>query len=105
MMIANFLQSARLLADASLSFNDHCAAGIRPNRQRIKLLLDKSLALATALNPHIGYERAAEIANKALAEGITLRQAAIASGYLTGKQFDAWVDPEKMIMPFKPPRR
>jgi fumarate hydratase class II len=58
-----------------------------------------------ALNPHIGYERAAEIANKALAEGITLRQAAIASGHVTGKQFDAWVDPRKMIMPFKPTRR
>jgi fumarate hydratase, class II len=105
MMIANFLQSARLLADACKSFNDNCAQGIRPNRQRIKMFLDESLALATALNPHIGYERAAEIAQKSLAENITLKQAAIASGHVTMEQFDVWVDPKKMTMPFKPPRK
>jgi fumarate hydratase, class II len=105
MMIANFLQSARLLADACISFNDNCAQGIRPNRQRIKMFLDESIVLVTALNPHIGYERAAEIARKALKEHITLRQAAIASGYVTVEQFDAWVDPRKMIRPFKPSKR
>jgi fumarate hydratase class II len=104
-IIANFLQSARLLADACTSFNEYCAQGIKPNRQRIKKFLDASTALATALNPHIGYERAAEIAQKALAEQITLRQAALALGYVTAAQFDAWVDPGNMLKPYKPPKR
>jgi fumarate hydratase class II len=69
------------------------------------LFLDESTALAAALNPHIGYERAAEIAHKALAEQSTLKNAALALGYATGEQFDEWVDPQKMIKPFKPPKR
>jgi fumarate hydratase class II len=105
MIIANFLQSARLLADACTSFNQFCIQGIRPDRQRIKMFLDESTALAAALNPHIGYERAAEIAHKALAEQITLKNAALALGYATGEQFDKWVDPKKMIKPFKHPKR
>jgi fumarate hydratase class II len=104
-IIANFLQSARLLADACTSFNQFCVQGIRPDRQRIKLFLDESTALAAALNPHIGYERAAEIAHKALAEQSTLKNAALALGYATGEQFDEWGDPQKMIKPFKPPKR
>ncbi|MDB5860360.1 MAG: fumC [Ramlibacter sp.] len=92
----NFQQSVRLLADGMRSFNDHCAAGIEPNRERIAELVDRSLMLVTALNPHIGYDKAAFIAKKAHKEGSSLREAAVASGYLTGEQFDQWVRPEKM---------
>jgi fumarate hydratase, class II len=97
MIAHNFLQSVRLLADGMRSFNDHCAVGIEPNRERIRELVDRSLMLVTALNPHIGYDKAAFIAKKAHKEGTSLREAAIASGFLTGEQFDQWVRPEKMV--------
>ncbi len=96
MVAHNFLQSVRLLADGIVSFNDHCAVGIEPNRERIAELVSRSLMLVTALNPHIGYDKAAFIAKKAHKEGTSLREAAIASGHLTGEQFDEWVVPEKM---------
>ena len=92
----NFLQSVRLLADGMRSFNDHCAIGIEPRRERIAELVGASLMLVTALNPHIGYDKAALIAKKAHKEGSSLRAAAIASGYVTGEQFDGWVVPAKM---------
>lgn len=97
MMAANLLQSAQLLGDASVSFNDHCAVGIEPNHDRINELVNNSLMLVTALNTKIGYYKAAEIAGKAHAEGSTLKQAALALGYLTEEEYDAWVDPKKMI--------
>jgi len=97
MIAHDFLQSVRLLADGMRSFNDHCAAGIEPNRERIQELVQRSLMLVTALNPHIGYDKAAFIAKKAHKEGTSLREAAIASGHLTGEQFDQWVRPEKMV--------
>ncbi|MFT3814381.1 MAG: class II fumarate hydratase [Acidovorax sp.] len=93
----NFLQSVRLLADGIVSFNDHCAAGIEPNRERIDHLVQQSLMLVTALNPHIGYDKAAFIAKKGHKEGTSLREAAIASGYVTAEQFDAWVVPANMV--------
>ena len=93
------LQSIRLLGDAVRSFDVHCAQGIEPDRARIADLMARSLMLATALNPHIGYDRAAMIAKKAHVEGTTLREAAVASGLLTGEQFDAWVRPEHMTGP------
>ena len=92
----NFLQSVRLLADGMVSFNDHCAVGIEPNRERIAELVGRSLMLVTALNPHIGYDKAAFIAKKAHKEGSSLRDAAIASGHLTAQQFDQWVVPGDM---------
>ena len=92
----NFLQSVRLLADGMRSFNDHCAVGIEPNRERITELVDRSLMLVTALNTHIGYDKAAYIAKKAHKEGSSLREAAVASGHLTGEQFDQWVVPGNM---------
>jgi fumarate hydratase, class II len=97
MIAHNFQQSVRLLADGMRSFTDHCAAGIEPNRERIAELVDRSLMLVTALNPHIGYDKAAFIAKKAHKEGSSLREAAVASGHLTGEQFDQWVRPEKMV--------
>ena len=97
MIAHNFLQSVRLLADGMLSFNDHCAVGIEPNRERIAELVNRSLMLVTALNPHIGYDRAAFIAKKAHKEGSSLRDAAVASGYVTTKQFDKWVVPGNMV--------
>ena len=96
LIIHNFLQSVRLLADVMVSFNDHCAAGIEANRERIDMLMHNSLMLVTALNPHIGYDKAAVIAKKAHREGTTLKAAAIATGYVTAEQFDAWVVPETM---------
>jgi fumarate hydratase class II len=93
----NFLQSVRLLADGMKSFNAHCAVGIEPKHERIAALLNQSLMLVTALNPHIGYDKAALIAKKAHQEGSTLREAALASGHVTGEQFDAWVRPEEMV--------
>ncbi len=94
---ANVLQSARLLGDACVSFNDKCAVGIEPNYAVIQRHLENSLMLVTALNPHIGYENAAKIAKTAHKEGTTLREAAISLGLLTNEQFDAWVDPSAMI--------
>ena len=92
-----FLQSVRLLADGMASFDAHCARGIEPDEARIGELLERSLMLVTALNPHIGYDRAAAIAKHAHANGLSLREAALAVGGLTGEQFDAWVRPEKMV--------
>ncbi|MFZ5543420.1 MAG: class II fumarate hydratase [Pseudomonadota bacterium] len=97
MIAHNVLQSIRLLADGMASFNEHCAVGIAPNRERIAELLQRSLMLVTALNPHIGYDKAAQIAKKAHREGSTLREAALALGYVTAEQFDLWVRPEKMV--------
>ncbi|KFC82243.1 class II fumarate hydratase [Buttiauxella agrestis] len=97
MVIHNFLQSVRLLADGMESFNEHCAVGIEPNRDRITQLLNESLMLVTALNTHIGYDRAAEIAKKAHKEGLTLKASALKLGYLTEDEFDAWVRPEEMV--------
>ncbi len=96
MVAHNFLQSVRLLADGMMSFNDHCAAGIEPNLGRIAELVERSLMLVTALNPHIGYDKAAAIAKKAHKEGSSLREAAIATGYVTAAQFDEWVQPARM---------
>ncbi|MFZ5557854.1 MAG: class II fumarate hydratase [Pseudomonadota bacterium] len=97
LIIRNVLESVRLLADGMESFDAHCARGIEPNLLRIDKLLHESLMLVTALSPHIGYDRAAEIAKKAHQEGTTLKQAAIALDYLTGDEFDEWVVPEQMI--------
>jgi fumarate hydratase class II len=97
LVIRNFLHSARLLTHACENFNEHCAVGIKPNRPRIEQLMRDSLMLVTALNPHIGYEKAAAIAKKAHKEGTTLKQAALKLKYLTEKQFDAWVRPEQMV--------
>ena len=97
MMIDNYLQSARLIGDACVSLNDNCVIGIEPNLERIKENLENSLMLVTALNPHIGYEKAAKIAKKAHEENSTLRKAAIELGFLTDDQFTEWVKPEKMI--------
>jgi len=98
-MVANFLQSARLLGDASVSFTEHCVDGIVANEKHIHSLLHDSLMLVTALNPYIGYDKAAATAKKAYKEGTTLKAAAIALGHLTSEQFDAWVKPESMIAP------
>lgn len=97
MVIHNVLQSIRLLADGMESFNEHCAVGIEPNRERISQLLNESLMLVTALNTHIGYDKAAEIAKKAHKEGMTLKASALELGYLTEAEFDAWVRPEAMV--------
>ena len=97
LVIHNVLQSVRLLADGMASFDHHCAAGIEPDRARMAELVDRSLMLVTALNTHIGYDKAAQIAKKAHAEGRSLRDAAIASGHVTAAQFDAWVVPRDMV--------
>jgi fumarate hydratase class II len=99
MIIHAFLQSARLLADGCRSFEEHCARGIEPDEARIRELLERSLMLVTALSPHIGYDRAAEIAKKAHREGSTLREAALALGYVSAEDFDRWVLPQAMIGP------
>jgi fumarate hydratase class II len=96
-MAANFLQSARLIGEACLSFEEHCAAGIEPNYDGIKKHLENSLMLVTALNPHVGYENSAKIAKKALSENLTLRQSAVELGLLTNEQFDSWIKPADMI--------
>jgi len=93
----NFLQSVRLLADGMSSFEAHCVRGIGPNRERIAELLERSLMLVTALAPHIGYDRAAEIAKRAHRDGSTLREAARALGHVTAEQFDRWVQPAVMV--------
>ena len=99
LIIHNVLQSIRLLGDGMASFELHCARGIEANRERIGELLERSLMLVTALNPHIGYDKAAAIAKKAHRDGTTLREAALALGYVTGEEFDRWVRPERMIGP------
>jgi fumarate hydratase class II len=96
-MAANVLQSARLIGDACVSFNDKCAIGIEANNDIIQRHLENSLMLVTALNPHIGYEKAAKIAKKAHKENKTLREAAVELGYLTSEEFTAWVKPENMV--------
>jgi fumarate hydratase class II len=93
------LGSIRLLTDAMRSFNEHCAVGIEPNLPRIQHNLENSLMLVTALNPHIGYDKAAKIAKTAHQNGTTLKEAAVSLGYLTAEQFDQWVRPEQMIAP------
>ena len=97
LLIHALLQSVRLLGDAMRSFNEHCAEGIEPDEARIAELLGRSLMLVTALVPHIGYDRAAEIARKAHREGTTLKQAALALGYVDERDFDAWTDPAGMV--------
>jgi len=97
LIAANVLQSARLLGDACRSFSRNCAEGIEPNLKAIQANLENSLMLVTALNPHIGYEKSASIAKKAHKENLTLREAALALGYLTNEQFDAWVIPGNMV--------
>lgn len=96
-LAANFLQSGQLLGDACLSFTEHCISGIKPNLKRIKELVNNSLMLVTALNTHIGYEKAAQIAKTAHKNGTSLREEAIKSGYLTSEEFDQWVKPENMV--------
>ncbi|MEH7444737.1 class II fumarate hydratase [Bacillus sp. JJ1122] len=96
-IIYNFLQSARLLADGMRSFNDNCAEGIEANLEVIAGHVERSLMLVTALNPHIGYEKAAQIAKQAFKENSTLKEAAIKSGYLSSEEYDEWVKPDKMI--------
>ena len=98
-ILYNFLQSARLLADGINSFNDNCAVGIEPNREVIERNLRESLMLVTALNPHIGYEKAAEIAKLSHTEGTTLKEAALKLGYLTSEEFDKYVNPADMVRP------
>ncbi len=97
MVAHNFLQSVRLLADGIRSFNDNCAVGIEPNLERIGELVDRSLMLVTALNTHIGYDKAAQIAKKAHKEGTSLRESALATGFVTAAQFDEWVVPGNMV--------
>lgn len=97
MMAYNFLHSARLIGDVCVSFNDKCAVGIRPIEENIKRNLNNSLMLVTSLNPHIGYYKAAEIAQKAHKEGTTLKEMAIKLGYVTSEQFDEWVNPLDMV--------
>jgi fumarate hydratase, class II len=98
-IIRNVLHSVRILSDASRTFREFCVEGIRANRERIAELVDRSLMLVTALTPHIGYDKAAEIAKKAHHEGLTLREAATELGYVTETEYDEWVRPEKMVGP------
>jgi fumarate hydratase class II len=98
-IIYDLLQSIRLIADAARSFTDHCVAGITADRARIAELVQRSLMLVTGLSPHIGYDKAAEVAKKAHAEGTSLKAAALALGYVTAEEFDRWVRPEAMIEP------
>jgi len=96
LMAANFLQSARLIGDACVSFDINCAIGIKPNHENLKKNLDNSLMLVTALNTKIGYEKAAKIAKTAHENGTTLKEESINLGYLTAEEFDEWVKPEDM---------
>ena len=104
-IIHNFLHSVELLTDACHSFKEHCVQdnasrpGIKPNKVQIEKYLSSSPMLVTALNPHIGYDKAASVAKKALKDGTTLKDAAVALGYLTAEQFDAWVNPVSMTKP------
>ena len=97
LMAYNILNSARLLGDACNSFNENCAKGIKANTEAIKKNLTNSLMLVTALNPHIGYDNAAKIAKKAHKDGISLKKAALSLKLVSEKNFDKWVDPNKMI--------
>lgn len=99
LIVRNVLQSVRLLADGANSFTNHCVVGIKANEENIKKLLNESLMLVTALNPHIGYDNAAKIAKTAHKNGTTLKEEAVKSGLLTPDQFDTWVRPEQMISP------
>jgi fumarate hydratase class II len=101
-ILHNVLQSIQLLAEGARSFNDRCAKGIEPNEKRIQGHLDNSLMLVTALNPHIGYEKSAQISLKAYREELTLREAALRLGFVTAQQFDEWVRPEDMTHPLEP---
>lgn len=98
-MVANLLDSARLLGDAAASFAERCVVGITPNLDKIHQLLHGSLMLVTALNPHVGYDAASKIAKHAHENGLSLKESAVASGYLTAEQFDEWIVPEDMIGP------
>merc|ERR1711977_26629 len=98
-LISNLLQSIRLLADGAASFQKNCVEGIKPNTAKIESIMNESLMLVTALNPHIGYDKAAQCAKKAHKEGTTLKEAALSLGHLTEEQFDMWVKPEQMIGP------
>ena len=98
-MIHNFLHSIRLLHDASLGFVEFCIAGIELNRKQIDEHLQDSLMLVTALNPYIGYDKAAQVAKNALKKGISLRESAVALGFLSGEDFDKYVKPEEMTHP------
>ena len=100
-MLHNVLASIQLLAEGVRSFDDRCAAGIAPNEKRIREHLDGSLMLVTALNPHIGYEKSAQISLKAYREDLTLRDAALKLGFVTAEQFDEWVRPEDMTHPLR----
>ena len=97
LLIYNFLQSCRLLADGCNSFDMHCVRGIQANDARIADLLQRSLMLVTALTPHIGYDRAAQLAKKAHAENLTLREAALALGYANSAELDLWLNPQMMV--------
>jgi fumarate hydratase class II len=99
LIIHNFLQSVRLLGDSAVSFEEHCARGIEPNRERIDQLLHGSLMLVTALSPKIGYDKAAQVAKAAHAKGTTLREEAVRLGFVTAAEFDRLVRPEKMVRP------
>ena len=99
MMVANVLQSIRLLADACVSFTNNCVNGIKANHEVISKLLNESLMLVTALNPHIGYDKATVLAKTAHKDGSTLKAAALKLGYVTEDQFSEWVRPEQMLGP------
>ena len=106
LVIRNFLHSVHLLAHACENFDEHCALGIEPNPERIDRLMRDSLMLVTALNPHLGYEKAAAIAKNAHKKRVTLKESAVALGYLTPAQFDEWVRPEDMVgIKIKAPRK
>jgi fumarate hydratase class II len=98
-IIYNFRHSVQLLSDACRSFTEHCVVGIEANREKIATYVQESLMLVTALNPHIGYDKAAKIAKKAHHEGTSLKEAALTLDFLTNEQFDEWVDPVKMTYP------
>lgn len=99
MIVANVLRSIRLLGDSSKAFTTNCVDGIKANEERIQKILKESLMLVTALNPHIGYDKAAQIAKTAHKEGSTLKETALKLGFLTEQQFDEWVKPEEMLGP------
>jgi len=98
-IISNVLQSVRLLGDAAVCFSKSCVEGIKPNTKHIESIMRNSLMLVTALNPHIGYDKAAKIAKKAHKDGTTLKEAALSLEFVTETQFDDWVRPEKMVSP------
>lgn len=99
LILHNFFSSTRMLTDSILGFDEHCAVGIEPNVERMKELVNKSLMLVTALNPHIGYDKAAEIAKLAHKKGITLKEVALELKYISSQDFDGWVNPKDMCYP------